>query len=131
MLPPVGTCVRVTIVLVGNATLQTPEAMPSATVQLRPAGELVIVPPPRDAGDARTVSVATAASIELEFTNERLHVLVANGGWDPASPEHPGTAPAPIATDDLSVGDDSDENTDSAENPTAADNISDQEGPTS
>ena len=58
-------------------------------------------------------------------------MLVANGGWDPASPEHPGTAPAPIATDDLSVGDDSDENTDSDENPTAADNISDQEGPTS
>ena len=24
------------------------------------------------------------------FTNERLHVLVANGGWDPASPDaHP------------------------------------------
>jgi hypothetical protein len=29
----------------------------------------------------------TAAHIEAEFTNERLHVLVANGGWDPASPE--------------------------------------------
>ncbi len=51
---------------------------------------------------------ATAASIEAEFTNERLHVLVANGGWDPASPEHPGTPAAPIANDDLAVGDDSD-----------------------
>lgn len=30
-----------------------------------------------------------AATIEREFTNERLHVLVANGGWDPASPEAP------------------------------------------
>ncbi|MCB1002485.1 MAG: virulence factor [Acidimicrobiales bacterium] len=28
-----------------------------------------------------------AATIEREFTNERLHQLVANGGWDPASPE--------------------------------------------
>ncbi len=82
-------------------------------------------------GELAATVDATAASIELEFTNERLHVLVANGGWDPASPEHPGTAPASIATDDLSVGDDSDENTDSDENPTAADNISDQEGPTS
>lgn len=30
---------------------------------------------------------ATAASIEQEFTNERLHALVDNGGWDPISPE--------------------------------------------
>jgi Virulence factor len=29
-----------------------------------------------------------AASIDAEFTNERLHTLVANGGWDPASPEN-------------------------------------------
>ncbi|CAN5464036.1 virulence factor [soil metagenome] len=28
-----------------------------------------------------------AAAIELEFTNERLHALVDNGGWDPSSPE--------------------------------------------
>ena len=27
---------------------------------------------------------STAASIEAEFTNERLHALVDNGGWDPA-----------------------------------------------
>lgn len=32
---------------------------------------------------AQTVD-ATAASIEAEFTNERLHALVDNGGWDPA-----------------------------------------------
>ena len=25
-----------------------------------------------------------AASIEVEFTNDRLHTLVDNGGWDPA-----------------------------------------------
>ena len=30
---------------------------------------------------------ALAASIETEFTNDRLHTLVDNGGWDPASPE--------------------------------------------
>ena len=30
---------------------------------------------------------AIAASIEVEFTNERLHTLVDNGGWDPSSPE--------------------------------------------
>lgn len=26
-----------------------------------------------------------AASIEVEFTNDRLHTLVDNGGWDPAA----------------------------------------------
>lgn len=30
---------------------------------------------------------ATAAAIDREFTNERLHTLVDNGGWDPVSPE--------------------------------------------
>jgi hypothetical protein len=35
-----------------------------------------------------------AATIEEEFTNERLHTLVDNGGWDPLSPErHPETTP--------------------------------------
>ena len=38
--------------------------------------------------DIVTIVEETAASIEREFTNERLHVLVDNGGWDPASPEH-------------------------------------------
>jgi hypothetical protein len=38
-------------------------------------------------GDVIESVDATAASIEAEFTNERLHTLVANGGWDPASPE--------------------------------------------
>jgi hypothetical protein len=70
----------------------------------------------------------TAASIEREFTNERLHVLVANGGWDPASPEHPGTPAAPIGTDDLSVGDDSDADTTSN---TAPDTAPEPEGPAS
>ncbi|MEN9505508.1 MAG: hypothetical protein RI958_1434 [Actinomycetota bacterium] len=39
------------------------------------------------AGDLVSCVEATAATIEAEFTNERLHILVANGGWDPASPE--------------------------------------------
>jgi Virulence factor len=38
-------------------------------------------------GDLIECVDATAASIEAEFTNERLHTLVANGGWDPASPD--------------------------------------------
>jgi hypothetical protein len=38
-------------------------------------------------GDVIECVDATAASIEIEFTNERLHTLVANGGWDPASPD--------------------------------------------
>lgn len=46
-----------------------------------------------------------AASIEAEFTNERLHTLVANGGWDPASPEtHDEPADEPAAPD-LSASD--------------------------
>lgn len=57
MLPPAGSCVSVTIVLIGSATLHTPEAIPSFTVQLMPAGELVMVPDPRDAGEGRTLSV--------------------------------------------------------------------------
>lgn len=37
---------------------------------------------------------AIAASIEVEFTNERLHTLVDNGGWDPSSPDTaPDTSP--------------------------------------
>ena len=32
-----------------------------------------------------TVQV-TAAAIEAEFTNDRLHSLIDNGGWDPAAP---------------------------------------------
>ncbi len=80
-------------------------------------------------GDLVTTVDATAASIEAEFTNQRLHVLVANGGWDPASPEHPGTAPVPIATDDLNVGDDS-EGTDGTDGRPPLAPI-DQEDPTS
>jgi hypothetical protein len=30
---------------------------------------------------------ATAATIEQEFTNERLNTLVTNGGWDPLKPQ--------------------------------------------
>lgn len=57
MLPSPAICVSAAMVFLGNVTLQTPDAMPSFTVQLIPAGALVIVPPPRDAGDGRTVSV--------------------------------------------------------------------------
>ncbi len=37
-------------------------------------------------GELATCVDTTAANIELEFTNERLNTLVANGGWDPATP---------------------------------------------
>jgi hypothetical protein len=45
-------------------------------------------------GELAACVAATAASIEAEFTNERLHTLIDNGGWDPAAPattaeEHP------------------------------------------
>jgi hypothetical protein len=39
-------------------------------------------------GDLVPCVESTAATIETEFTNERLHALVDNGGWDPLSPEH-------------------------------------------
>jgi hypothetical protein len=39
-------------------------------------------------GDLVPCVESTAATIEAEFTNERLHALVDNGGWDPLSPEH-------------------------------------------
>lgn len=38
-------------------------------------------------GDLVECVDTTAATIDREFTNERLHALVDNGGWDPASPE--------------------------------------------
>jgi hypothetical protein len=44
---------------------------------------------------------STAAAIEREFTNERLHVLVANGGWDPASADsHESTQNTPSVEPD-------------------------------
>jgi Virulence factor len=39
-------------------------------------------------GDLVQCVEATAATIEAEFTNERLHALVDNSGWDPLSPDH-------------------------------------------
>jgi uncharacterized protein (DUF2164 family) len=36
-------------------------------------------------GELAATIDAIAASIEVEFTNERLHALVDNGGWDPAT----------------------------------------------
>ena len=38
-------------------------------------------------GDLVATVETTAATIEQEFTNDRLHALVDNGGWDPISPE--------------------------------------------
>ena len=38
-------------------------------------------------GDLVPTVEATAAAIEQEFTNDRLHTLVDNGGWDPISTE--------------------------------------------
>lgn len=53
-----------------NVTVQTPEVTPSLTVQVRPAGALVIVPLPREAGDGATVSVAAcAAAVNPAFTD--------------------------------------------------------------
>jgi hypothetical protein len=52
-------------------------------------------------GDVIESVDATAASIEAEFTNERLHTLVANGGWDPASPEVHDDESAADQKDDL------------------------------
>ena len=37
-------------------------------------------------GELAATIDAIAASIEVEFTNQRLHTLVDNGGWDPATP---------------------------------------------
>ena len=45
------------------------------------------VPLSIDSSIIDALEAGLAASIETEFTNERLHTLVANGGWDPASPE--------------------------------------------
>lgn len=41
-------------------------------------------------GELADVVDATAATIEQEFTNERLHVLIDNGGFDPAEPDRAG-----------------------------------------
>ena len=38
-------------------------------------------------GDLVASVESLAASIDREFTNDRLYRLVDNGGWDPASPE--------------------------------------------
>ncbi len=44
-------------------------------------------------GELAAVVDATAATIEQEFTNERLHVLIDNGGFDPAEPDHAASSP--------------------------------------
>ena len=62
-LPPVGICVSDTSVPLANATLHTPDDVPSLMTQLMPAGALVIVPPPRDAGDGVTLSAVGIAIV--------------------------------------------------------------------
>ncbi|MDO8363570.1 MAG: virulence factor [Actinomycetota bacterium] len=65
-----------------------------------------------------------AASIEVEFTNDRLHALVDNGGWDPANPHDAQTndpivideaTRAAIARDDVNDETDSTDSTDSGD----------------
>lgn len=53
--------------------------------------------------DIVTIVEETAASIEREFTNERLHALVDNGGWDPVSPDG-AHATDPASTSDTNQG---------------------------
>jgi hypothetical protein len=50
-------------------------------------------------GELASTVDAIAASIEVEFTNERLHALVDNGGWDPANP-HDAQTHEPIVIDE-------------------------------
>ena len=40
-----------------------------------------------DGAELASTVDSIAANIEIEFTNERLHALVDNGGWDPAAPD--------------------------------------------
>ena len=63
---------------------------------------------------------ATAALIQDEFTNERLHTLVANGGWDPASPESHDAVIVDPAAADIDLDEiDTDTDTDTAPTDTA------------
>jgi hypothetical protein len=61
-------------------------------------------------GELITSVDEVAATIQAEFPNERLYALVANGGWDPVSPEeHPDSAVAPEAAAGLDLDSDSDD----------------------
>ncbi len=57
---PVGDCVSVTVVPEATIIVQVPVVVPSFTLQLIPAGLLVMVPLPRDAGDGPTVTFTGA-----------------------------------------------------------------------
>ena len=63
MLAPPGACISVTTVFAANATLHAPLVLLLVTVQLMPDGELVIVPLPRDIGDALTVNVTGGGTL--------------------------------------------------------------------
>ena len=45
-------------------------------------------------GELASTIDGIAASIEAEFTNERLHTLVDNGGWDPVNTATIGDEPS-------------------------------------
>lgn len=103
MLLPPGIWVSVTSVFMANATLQMPDATPSLTVQLMPAGELVMVPLPCDAGDGRTVSVAgMVAANPAPIVVVAPVVTITVQVLPPHAPEYPENAPLPPATE-LSV----------------------------
>lgn len=56
-------------------------------------------------GDLAAAVDEIAARIEAEYTNERLMTLVANGGWDPASPEeHPDAVIDPTVDPNIEIG---------------------------
>ena len=58
---PLGRCVSETSVFKANGALHAPVVAPSVMLQMMPAGVLVTVPAPRDAGDGATVSVLLPA----------------------------------------------------------------------
>ena len=62
---PDGDCVNATTEPAGNLTLHTPLAAPSTSVQLMPLGTLVMLPLPREAGDAATESVTGAGGASM------------------------------------------------------------------
>ena len=57
------------------------------------------------AGELAATVDEIAASIEVEFTNERLHALVDNGGWDPAAATATTEPVPPTQPDTATTGD--------------------------
>ena len=100
MLLPVGVCASVTAVLPVNVTLHTPVVMPSCTVQLIPAGALVMVPPPREPGVGAITRLAgidaaekpAATDVVVPETTVAVHVTPEQ------APVNPVNAPLPLLT---------------------------------